>query len=93
MAEYIDLDTPLELKVVHGNTLRPHTSTLRELLDINHIPYATADVAPVVLCRDCKHNAGKKIWLDHEETADCTNGHGYPPLDWFCADGVKREES
>lgn len=50
-----------------------------------------ADVRPVVLCRDCKHNAGKKIWIDHEETADCTNGHGYPPLDWFCADGVKRE--
>ena len=52
-----------------------------------------ADVRPVVLCRDCKHNKGKKIWVDGDETFDCTNGHGYPPLDWFCADGEKREES
>lgn len=52
-----------------------------------------ADVRPVVLCRDCKYNCGAKTWIDHEITADCTNGHGYPPLDWFCADGVKREGS
>lgn len=51
------------------------------------------DFVEVVRCYNCKHNAGKKTWLDHEETADCTNGHGYPPLDWFCADGEKREES
>lgn len=58
---------------------------------IDNIP--AADVRPVVLCRDCKYNCGAKTWVDHEITADCTNGHGYPPLDWFCADGVKREES
>ena len=51
------------------------------------------DVRPVVLCRDCKYNCGAKTWVDHEITADCTNGHGYPPLDWFCADGKKREDS
>ena len=61
------------------------------LNDVEDFP--TADVRPVVRCRDCKHNAGKKIWLDHDETADCANGHGYPPLDWFCADGAKRGES
>lgn len=48
MTEYIDLDTPLELKVVRGQTFKPYTSTLRELLDINSIPYTTADVRPVV---------------------------------------------
>ena len=48
MAEYIDLDTPLELKVVRGSTYKPYTSTLRELLDVNHIPYTAADVRPVV---------------------------------------------
>ena len=48
MAEYIDIDTPLELKVVWGNTFKPYTSTLRELLDTNHIPYTAADVRPVV---------------------------------------------
>jgi hypothetical protein len=44
MAEYIDLDTPLEVKVARGNTYKPYTSTLRELLDVNHIPYTAADV-------------------------------------------------
>jgi len=44
MAEYIDLDTPLEVKVARGSTFEPYTSTLRELLDVNHIPYTAADV-------------------------------------------------
>lgn len=48
-----------------------------------------ADVRPVVLCRDCKYNRGTKTWIDNDVTADCTNGHGYPPLDWFCADGER----
>lgn len=47
MAEYIDLDTPLEVKVARGSTFEPYTSTLRELLDVNHIPYTAADVRPV----------------------------------------------
>ena len=47
MAEYIDLDTPLELKAAWGSTYKPYTSTLRELLDVNHIPYAVADVRHV----------------------------------------------
>ena len=54
------------------------------------------DVRPVVLCRDCRHNKGAKVWrfLDLEDTtADCSAGHGYPPIHWFCADGEKREES
>lgn len=53
-----------------------------------------ADVRPVALCRDCKHNKGAKVWrLLDDVTADCSAGHGYPPMDWFCADGEKREES
>ena len=52
-----------------------------------------ADVRPVVFCRDCKYNRGTKTWIDNDVTADCTNGHGYPPLDWFCADGEKMEEN
>lgn len=48
MTEYIDLDTPLELKAAWGRTYKPYTSTLRELLDLNHIPYTAADVRPVV---------------------------------------------
>lgn len=51
MAEYIDLDTPLEVKVAWGSTYKPYTSTLRELLDVNHIPYTAADVRSVVRAR------------------------------------------
>ena len=59
--------------------------------DITGIP--AEDVRPVVLCKDCKHNKAPKVWrfLDLEDvTADCSAGHGYPPMDWFCADGEKR---
>lgn len=59
--------------------------------EVNSIP--AADVRPVARCGECKHNKGKKIWADGDETFDCANGHGYPPLDWFCADGEKMEES
>lgn len=49
MAEYIDLDTPLELYVGRGSFCKKQISTLRDLLDINRIPYTAADVRPVVL--------------------------------------------
>lgn len=64
MADYIDLDTPLELKVVWGNTYKPYTSTLRELLDVNHIPYTAVDVATA------KHGR----WNYHDSFAlECSN--------------------
>ena len=66
---------------------------LREFLDAKR---KGLELRPVVRCRDCKHNEGAKVWrfLDLEDTlADCSAGHGYPPMDWFCADGVRREES
>ena len=70
-----------------------HFQVLSGLTKIEVRDVSNKDFVEVVRCRDCKHNAGKKIWLDHKETADCTNGHGYPSLDWFCADGAKREEN
>lgn len=48
MAEYIDLDTPLELYVTHGGFCKKRISTLRDLLDTNRITYTVADVRPVV---------------------------------------------
>jgi hypothetical protein len=90
MAEYIDLDTPLELKAVWGNTYKPYTSTLRELLDTNHIPYTAADVRPVV--------RGKWSRIDYEP-----HGHDYKcsACEWkndmptlFCPKcGARMEES
>ena len=59
---------------------------------IAHIP--SADVRPVVLCRDCRH------WdTDWTPTHARKNEHFCPNIglttreDWFCDDGEKREES
>ena len=51
----------------------------------------TIDAVPVVRCRECKHNNGEKVWLDGDITIDCANGIGYPPPDWFCADGERKD--
>ena len=50
-----------------------------------------ADVRPVVLCKDCKWcHAGYCEKYDDLIPFGCANK---PWEDWFCADGVKREES
>lgn len=46
----------------------------------------------LVRCGECKHNIGEKVWLDGDVTIDCINGMGYPPPDWFCADGERRSD-
>ena len=94
MAEYIDIDTPLELYVERGGFYRQQITTLRELLDVNHLRYEIADVRPVVRGRDCKH------WdIDWVPNYAKENEHFCPIVtlttrdDWFCADGEKKEES
>ena len=52
----------------------------------------TVDAVPVCRCRECKHNIGEKVWLDGDVTIDCANGMGYPPPNWYCADGERRTE-
>lgn len=52
----------------------------------------TVDAVPVVRCSECKHNIGEKVWLDGEMTIDCDNGMGYPPPNWFCADGERKSD-
>ena len=47
---------------------------------------------PIVRCKDCKH--GKIHGIDvecvaHEEVS--YDPEPWHPLDWFCADGVKRD--
>lgn len=90
MAEYIDLDTPLELRVFWGNSTKPYSSTLRELLDFNHIPYSVADVRPVVFCRDCKH----KGWVqepEHGKSVDyCRLIERCVDKQFFCAAGERK---
>lgn len=80
MDEYIDLDTPLELKVVWGQTYKPYTSTLRELLDINSIPYTAADVRPLVRGK-WMH---KKITADFHCIGQCSVCKEIRRVDNFC---------
>lgn len=73
-----------------------HFQVRGDLAKIEIQDVSDKDFVEVVRCRECKHNKGAKVWrfLDLEDTtADCSEGHGYPPMDWFCADGEKREES
>ena len=88
MAEYIDIDAPIDFAVYERN--RRITATLRQLLEINDAKYQTAGVRPVVLCKDCKHSA---IDLENMRYCKCVVYYNHVSDDWFCADGEKREES
>ena len=74
----------------------------QEIIDtLERIP--AADVRPVVLCRDCVNyvesdeaNGEKMCVIDADWSVEdgCYYGFtAYPPPDWFCAGGKKREES
>ena len=53
----------------------------------------SADVRPIVLCRDCKHGQGEKMdfWNEYDGI-ECIGGVVHRK-DWFCADGEKKEET
>ena len=72
MAEYIDLDTPLELYVDRGGFYRQQITTLRELLNTNKIPYTAADVRPVVRGQWAQV-MGKYDWM-----VKCSRCNGVP---------------
>lgn len=59
---------------------------------IEALEQPTVGAVQVVLCRECRHNKGEKVWRDGEVTIDCDNGMGYPPPNWFCADGERRSD-
>ena len=75
MAEYIDIDTPLELYVERGGFYRQQITTLRELLDVNHLRYEIADVRPVVRGR----------WEEHYETYDHNPEWGEVQYGYICS--------
>lgn len=70
-----------------------HFQVFSGLTKIEIRDVSNKDFVEVVRCRDCKYNCGTKMWVDHEETTNCTNGHGYPPPDWFCADGKRKNNA
>jgi len=86
MKDYIDIDTPLKVSRVRGCFAEPYTSTIRELLDANHVHYEIADVLPAVVCADCKHNNAclTQAFVEDESRV---------PFDrntFFCADGERQ---
>lgn len=94
--EYIERDRLYELGYWHGATPTldnpfPDGVDAVDTKDIDSIP--TADVRPVVLCRDCKH----KGWVqepEHGKSVDyCRLIERCVDKQFFCAAGEKREES
>jgi len=49
------------------------------------------ELEAVVRCKDCKHQDPDRF-NDGSDNYVCRKGHGWKPDDWFCADGVKRDE-
>ena len=86
MAEYIDIDAPIDVAVYQRN--RRIQVTLRQILESNDAKYERADVRPVVTCAECKW------WTKQEASLQgrCELLQMYPTGAWFCANG-KREES
>lgn len=84
MAEYIEREAAI--RVVNGQSSL--TMTRSSLIDsISNIP--TADVAPVVRCKDCKYWQDNNDGYPHEE---CRWGHGETPdANDFCSYGERKE--
>lgn len=87
MGDYISRDMAMKCltKVEVTNRLATMTDAKREIAEM-----PAADVAPVVLCKDCEYS-----WEDiggltcsYGCCADCIVRE-----EFFCADGVKREEA
>lgn len=84
---YISRDMAMKrlTKVEVTNRLATMTDAKREIAEM-----PAADVVPVVLCKDCEHS-----W---EDIGGLTCSYGccvdcIVREDFFCADGVKREEA
>lgn len=44
----------------------------------------------IVRCKDCKHY--RYYGLSSDTVSECTIDHCYPDSEWFCADGVKKDD-
>ena len=84
MSRYIDADA-LKTKNVYSEERHEKVVPVAE---IDWMP--TVDAVPVVKCKDCKHgelvNSRQNVWCKkHIPFGICT-------LDWFCADGERRND-
>lgn len=93
MAEYIDIDAPIDVAVYQRN--RRIQVTPRQILESNDAKYERADVRPVVRCKECKHyeqldlfrNSPAWSGMCHYWNCHATREDG------FCFKAAKREES
>lgn len=81
MAEYIDRE--VAKKALGDAHFKNYGNAIMVIMDI-----PTADVRPVVLCRDC-------YWWTKQEASmqgRCSRLGMYPTGNWYCANGQKRRE-
>lgn len=86
MSDYISREAAIEAMYKDAEEHPGHVFWVTQLEALRNIP--AADVRPVVLCRDCKHNNAclTQAFVEDESRV---------PFDrsaFFCADGEKREE-
>ncbi len=60
------------------------TGVLRCLLRVTDAIVLLKEQPQIVRCKDCKYY---NSLMGH-----CKDGRGYPSPEWFCADGLRREE-
>ena len=82
MDDYIDREAAIETVSTMALVVDERLMIIRR---INALP--SADVKPVVFCKDCKHR--------DPEDGKCDNGHTIiwqlaRPDEWYCADGERR---
>ena len=88
MAEYIDIDAPIDFRVYQGRSAARATSSLRELFEKNDARWTAADVREVVRCKDCLHFS-----YDDVEGGWCDEwGKEVGSPNFYCADADMREE-
>ena len=87
MAIYIELDKVIEQFCSCGSVFTYGDNVCKAIVSrLKQVP--TADVVPVVRCKDCVHH------IDAPQTTDvwCERIDGLLQRNWFCADGERRDD-
>jgi hypothetical protein len=94
MADYISREAAIESLVDYYNSLQDFVgfgtikkNTIGECIMRVKEDIPSADVRPVVLCRDCRW------WTKQEKSLQgrCELAGFYPTGEWFCANGERAE--
>ena len=88
MAEYIEREATIELlRSLGSRDYRREKGTIQDAIKMVSFSEYTpaADVAPVVRCKDCKHNSGSKKCLNPDGIFAVTKD------DDFCSYGERKD--